>query len=1148
MIIANLTMKNSLIIFLFVTLAAQLNSQSASGVYPLSSTTAGAVSITGNLTGRAESFSGMVINNYSGPSSSQRATTLTGAWDAETGQNDARYIQFAVSPAAGYNFTVNTISMNLGAAGGGNMRANIRYSTDSTFTESVLLNPSPLVLPSGAFISPAPNYSPGMTVYDGETIFVRIYPWYTSSSTGKYVCPQNVTIQGTTVAASVVKVSLTSLPDFGAIVAGSSSAAQMYTVSGSSLSGDVKIYAPSSVKVSNDNVNYFDSLSLVQSGGVLAPATIYSKFQPGTADGSYSGAIVHTSVNAGAKYVDVMGTAVAAEPTTQSTVSFGTVTGSSIAVNFSGGNGARRVLVAKRDAAVNWQPVDGTILLGVNSNFLNAQNQGNENRAVYDGTGNSVTVTGLLSNVTYHFAVYEYNQGENNSQNYLTVSPGTGSQTTLAVPTIITNPASLAFGNVGAGIPSADKSYTITAATLSPSSGNITVTAPAGYQVSMTSGTGYTSSLQVPYTNGGVSGVTIYVKFTPAALTSYEGNITHTGGSAPQENVAVTGAGMVPNAQQNVDIIVAQDGTGDFTTIQAAINSIPNNNTTLKVILIKKGTYNEKIYISNSNITLVGEDRAETKIIYAELRSIWHGTSGGSDWGAATLNINSNVTNLTLANLTVYNNYGTLFGSTDHQFAVRGATTDRISFINCDIKADGGDTIALWNASSGKSYHYNCYFEGYVDFVCPRGWAYISDSRFYQRSASASASIWHDGSPNQNGKLVIRNSRFDGVPNFALGRHHLDAQFYLIDNTFSTAMRNQPIFFATSNPPVTLQWGQRYYYHNNKRDSVDFAWYANNLDSAAGSPTPNQVTAEWTFSTAPSTWNPEAAFPKVVPNAEFPSPARNKTAVSKNALLLSWVAGRRAVSHNIYFGTSEQPVFAGNVSVNSFNPGVLQDTTRYYWRVDAVSAYDTVAGEVWTFTTGIDSVVPVELVSFTAATNGNTVMLEWKTSTEKNNSGFEIERKSGSGNWVKRGFVPGRGTTTEAGIYTFTDQTEGTESGTLYYRLKQIDYDGTFTYLQEVKTDISKPGSFNLHQNYPNPFNPITRIKFEIPEMAAGSVHVTLKVYDALGREVDIPVNEVMTSGYYDINFSAGTLASGIYYYQLKAGSYMQTRKMTILK
>ncbi|MDP3830957.1 MAG: pectinesterase family protein, partial [Ignavibacteriaceae bacterium] len=597
---------------------------------------------------------------------------------------------------------------------------------------------------------------------------------------------------------------------------------------------------------------------------------------------------------------------------------------------------------------------------------------------------------------------------------------------------------------------------------------------------------------------------------------------------------------------QNVDVIVAQDGTGDFTTIQEAINSIPANNSVMKVILIKTGTYNEKIYISNSNITLVGEERENTKIIYAELRSNWHITSGGSDWGAATLNINSGVSNLVLANLTIYNNYGSLFGSTDHQFAIRGATADRIIIINCDIKADGGDTLSLWNVTSGKYYHYNCYFEGNVDFVCPRGWCYISDSKFYQRSASASASIWHDGSANQNSKFVIKNSRFDGVPNFALGRHHLDAQFYLIDNTFSFNMKNQPIFFAVSNPPNTLQWGQRYYYFNNFRDSINYTWYANNLDSALGSPVPHQITAEWTFSTAPTTWNPEANFPVVLPNAEFPKPERNQTEVSKTGLALTWITGRRATSYNVYFGNSNPPQFIGNQTETYFSPSNLSDTTQYFWRINAVTPYDTIQGEVWSFTTSNENVVPVELESFGASRVNGKVKLEWISKSEKNNYGFEIEKNVNESSWIKIGFVEGKGTSTQKSNYYFIDESLINSNKVIKYRLKQIDFNGTFEYSKEALIDAGKPCSYNLYQNFPNPFNPETNIKYEI----MNNQFVTLKIYDSLGQEVKTLINEEHEAGYYTQQFSihdVGT-SSGVYFYRLIAGDFINTKTMTLIK
>ena len=154
-------------------------------------------------------------------------------------------------------------------------------------------------------------------------------------------------------------------------------------------------------------------------------------------------------------------------------------------------------------------------MTGVNSDFSLATDKGSGNKVVYDGTGGTVTVTGLTQSTTYHFAVYEYNVGTNNSHNYNTTSPGTGSQSTIAVATIIVNPASLSFGNVMVDSTSVEKTYSLSANTLSPSSGNITITAPTGYEVSTTSGSGFASSKLVSYSGGALAATTIYVRFKP---------------------------------------------------------------------------------------------------------------------------------------------------------------------------------------------------------------------------------------------------------------------------------------------------------------------------------------------------------------------------------------------------------------------------------------------------------------------------------------------------------------------------------------------------------------------------------------------------------------------------------------------------------
>ncbi len=193
-----------------------------------------------------------------------------------------------------------------------------------------------------------------------------------------------------------------------------------------------------------------------------------------------------------------------------------------------------------------------------------------------------------------------------------------------------------------------------------------------------------------------------------------------------------------------------------------------------------------------------------------------------------------------------------------------------------------------------------------------------------------------------------------------------------------------------------------------------------------------------------------------------------------------------------------------------------------------------------------DGVVPVEMTSFTASVDKNTVNLLWRTATESNNSGFMIERKS-AGEYEQIGFVPGSGTITEPASYTFKDS--NLQPGTYSYRLKQIDFDGTFEYSYSVEADITAPETFSLYQNYPNPFNPVTRITFSL----ASNANVTLKVFDALGQEVMTLLNEKLTEGIHTYDLNAAGLNSGVYFYKIDANGedgseFINIKKMVLLK
>jgi hypothetical protein len=185
--------------------------------------------------------------------------------------------------------------------------------------------------------------------------------------------------------------------------------------------------------------------------------------------------------------------------------------------------------------------------------------------------------------------------------------------------------------------------------------------------------------------------------------------------------------------------------------------------------------------------------------------------------------------------------------------------------------------------------------------------------------------------------------------------------------------------------------------------------------------------------------------------------------------------------------------------------------------------------------------IPVELTSFSAAADNQNVILKWSTSSEKNNNGFEIQRKDES-DFYAIGFIEGNGTTTEINNYSFTDN--NLQSGTYFYRLKQIDYDGSFSFSDEVMVEIVNPASFVLNQNYPNPFNPSTNLKFSIPSTG----FVNLSIYNLVGEKVGEIVNEILPGGEYDMTFNASNLSSGIYIAKLSADNYNQSIKMTLLK
>ena len=188
------------------------------------------------------------------------------------------------------------------------------------------------------------------------------------------------------------------------------------------------------------------------------------------------------------------------------------------------------------------------------------------------------------------------------------------------------------------------------------------------------------------------------------------------------------------------------------------------------------------------------------------------------------------------------------------------------------------------------------------------------------------------------------------------------------------------------------------------------------------------------------------------------------------------------------------------------------------------------------------SVVPVELTSFSANVSDAKVTLDWSTATELNNNGFEVQRKSVVGDFATIGFVKGAGTSTNQHNYSFTDR--DLVAGKYFYRLKQIDYDGKYEFSKAIEVDVRPLDNFTLEQNYPNPFNPTTTIGYVLNEKS----NIKLTLYNALGKEIAVLVNEEQDKGYHKTVVNADKLARGGYVYKLQAGSLLETKKRRLLR
>ncbi|MBX2976968.1 MAG: carbohydrate-binding protein [Ignavibacteriaceae bacterium] len=1074
-------------------------------------------------------------------------------------------------------------------------------------------------------------------------------------------------------AAPTIQLSTYSLNSFGTVIAGENSQIDSYSLSAYNLTSNITVKAPNQYKVSLDNSTFLDSVIVQQSGGLVSLTQVYVRFSPPSAIGTVIDNIQHFSTGASTQNVSLSGIAIASEPTQQSSLSFGEVTGSSIVINFSVGNGAKRLLVAREGSAVNWVPLDGVIVTGVDNNFSTASTQGSGNKAVYSGNGNSVTVTGLVGNTTYHFALYEYNEGTNNSQNYNVTIPNTGNQTTLSQPTLIVNPQTLSFGNVQVSTTSEVKSYVLSGHTLSPAVGNINITAPDGFQISLSQSSQFASVLQIPYSGEVLAQTTVYVRFSPTITSLYNGSVSHSGGNASTVNVVVSGVGTSP-AEPNV--FQAEDGVfvGAYVSQKYSgytgwgyADITDRTGSFLEFAFRKNTASTETVTITYSN---GGSSRSyQVKLNDNVLGTLNFPTTGSwTTWSTVTYNVtfvsginrlsfnsttnntNANIDKISLTGETAVPVYkltllksgaGTVTASPMQAYYDAGTQvtlTATPSAANVFYRWNGTEvsysnpTSIVMNSHKTQVALMNDY-SGYANFpyeANPRGFASLP-GRGYSTGTTGGSGIGNNviyvSTAQQLMDAMYQRIDANGVSNYAplivyvvgiLSRDAGIGEMVDVKDVYDVSIIGVGSDATITGFGLNVTRSKNIIIRN-----IKFASWSDDAISVDGDDDPNKGNHVWvdhcTFTYTPPPGYPTASGPdgsvdithavdlSTVSFCLFDNTDKNSLVghsnsnVADTAMKLTYhhnwfknsvqrnprVRFAKVHVYNNYYTNNSIYGVSSNMEADVlvegnyfFNTPIPTETSRdgsppgdlverynifdntgpagtrgdafeasqyYSYSLDPASEIpnkvSVLAGSGLFDFSNPDVIIPVELNKLNISSKENIVTIEWSTSSEVNNTGWEIEVKNQNGVFIPLGFVDGKGNSTILNYYSFTDNSEKI-SGLYQYRLKQINFDGSYTYSEVVSVDINRVLTYLLNQNYPNPFNPATTISYQIPVKQ----HVSLVIYDVLGNQVKEVVNEVKEAGTHLETFNMVDVATGVYIYRLKSGQIILSQKMLLLK
>ena len=727
----------------------------------------------------------------------------------------------------------------------------------------------------------------------------------------------------------------------------------------------------------------------------------------------------------------------------------------------------------------------------------------------------------------------------------------TGTAYSFSANPLITLTGSLtSFAQTGS-TPSDVQTYTVTGANLSA---DVIITPPVNFQISSNSGTDWITNpttITLTQASGSVS-ATISVRMNATATGTASASITHTSTGSNDPSMAVTGLrtdNFYPLSSSNLEVNtnwgLNTDGSG---------TNPPNFTTDGQIFVINKSnTIGANWVVSGTSAKIVVGDGSAVTFTIPDAMTV-----------TGTIDLSANGT-LTLQNATYAHTYGTVnSASTVNYDGTAAQSITQMTYGNLTLSSAGTKTFAGNTTTvSGNLIFNNCTIDApgaspFATISLSGNLTYIgsvtnpadANSITLNMAGSSLQTITGNGNTARFFRITVNNSTgvalstSGGSTNALVGNASGGGLTFTAGNL--TTNSNTVTLFNSTGSSVLTEAISKYLIGNlsvtkavTSGVAQTFGGIGFALTAAAedlGNVTVTRVSGSHITLNSNTGIN---RYWKINPT--------NALTVARD-LTISWIAdddnGKTLTSVQAWKSTDD---FAAIENASTF--GVVSDVSSTRSITTSLSSLTNGVNTSFTVSQS-NAPLPVELTSFSANVNTHTrATLTWKTATEVNNYGFEVERSNSKTQntttelvWSKVGFVNGAGNSNSPKEYSFTDKSA--TAGKYLYRLKQLDNDGQYSYSKEVEVDLGTPTAFALEQNYPNPFNPTTSMQYSV----SNKQFVTIKVFDMLGREVAILVNGEKEPGTYTAEFATTGLASGTYIYRMQAGEFVQTKKMVVLK